>query len=342
MNCDVLIEKQGVSPDVAGLGPADFQARYKLPITKGQGEVVAIVDALDNPDVATDLKAYRSEFGIGKANFTKYNQTGQKGHYPTACPATGSLAGWCVEMDLDVEMVSASCPLCTIILVEADDNSSNNLYAAEKEAVKLGAHIVSNSYGGGGGSASGGAFNHKGVTYLASAGDFGYGMQDPADYDTVVSVGGTYLLKSGSAYTESVWPSSGAGCSVVAKPAWQKDPKCTKRTGNDISAVASGVAVYDTYHEPGWGTVGGTSVSSPLMAGVFALAGNASKEDGGKHFWQMTKKEREHSLHYISSGFVTNCPTKLAKTYLCKAGTKQYGIYSGPSGWGSPNGIGAF
>jgi hypothetical protein len=78
------------------------------------------------------------------------------------------------------------------------------------------------------------------------------------------------------------------------------------------------------------------------MAGVFALAGNATTQDGGKNFWTMTKKQREHSLHYISSGVVIKCPKKLMGTYLCQAGTEQYGFYSGPTGWGSPKGIGAF
>ncbi len=122
-----------------------------------------------------------------------------------------------MEIDLDVQMVSAVCPKCTIYLIEADDNYTNNLYAAEMEAVKLGAHIVSNSWGGGGGSPSGGAFDHPHVTYLASSGDGGFGMQDPADYDNIISVGGTILQKSGSTYTEQTWPDTGGGCSVVAE-----------------------------------------------------------------------------------------------------------------------------
>jgi hypothetical protein len=337
MQCDAIIERDGVvSPDVAGWDPANFQARYNLPITQGSGQVVAIVDAYDNPNVASDLAAFRTEFGLGTANFTKYNQTGQQGNYPQ-----GS-TGWGVEIDLDVEMVSSSCPLCTIYLIEANNNDTNNLYAAEKEAVTLGATIVSNSWGGGGGSASGGAFDHKGVTYLASAGDGGYGMQDPADYTTVVSVGGTLLSHAGSppVYSETVWPDSGAGCSVVSKPAWQHDPKCSKRTGNDTAAVAAGVAVYDTYGEHGWGTVGGTSVSSPLVAGMFGLAGNSTSQTGGKNIWSATKKKRDKHFHNITSGTVAHCPPSLAGSYLCTAGTKQYGRYSGPDGWGTPNGVG--
>src|SRR5580704_5203143 len=154
MNCDVLFNNNQFTPNIAGWAPVDFQTAYNLPSgTKGAGQIVGIVDAFDNPNVTSDLKTYRTNFSLGTAKFTKYNQTGQKGNYPIGN------TGWGLEEDLDVQMVSAVCPKCTIYLIEANDNSSTNLYAAVKEAVKLGAHIVSNSYGGGGGSASGGAFS---------------------------------------------------------------------------------------------------------------------------------------------------------------------------------------
>ncbi len=334
MNCDVLTMTK-IAPGVAGLAPIDFQTAYKLPITKGSGQVVAIVDAFDNPTAASDLAKYRTNFGLGTAKFTKYNQEGQQSNYPT------QNKNWGVEEDLDIEMVSASCPLCTIYLIEANDNSTTNLYAAEKEAVKLGAHIVSNSWGGGGGSSSGGAFDASGVTYLASAGDNGYGTQDPMDYDSVVSVGGTVLNKVGSTYKEQTWAESGGGCSVETKPSWQHDPKCTERTDNDVSAVAENVAEYDTAYG-GWIVIGGTSVSSPLLAGVYGLAGNASSRQSGKGFWTLRAKKRKKDLHDITEGGVIHCPPSLAGSYLCVAGTGQYKTYAGPTGWGTPNGIGAF
>ncbi|MBV9333775.1 MAG: peptidase S8 [Candidatus Eremiobacteraeota bacterium] len=335
MQCDALILNRGFGPMVNGWAPTDFQTAYNLPSSsKGAGVKVAIVDAFDNPNVASDLAAYRTQFNLGTAKFTKYNQKGQKKNYPQGN------TGWGVEIDLDVQMVSASCPKCTIYLIEANDNYGNNLYAAEKEAVKLGATIISNSWGGGAGSASGGAFSQKGITYLASAGDGGYGMQDPADYDDVLSIGGTLLHKNGSAYTESVWPDSGGGCSVVTKPSWQNDPKCSERTGNDIAAVAYGVALYDTYGNNGWGEVGGTSVSSPLLAGVFGLANNA--QQGGKNFWTASSKTIKKYMHTTISGTLNGCPSQYTGTYICDGDTGQYKTYSSPAGWGSPNGIGAF
>lgn len=337
MQCDALILNRVINPMVNGWAPKDFQAAYKLPSSKnGAGQKIAVVDAFDNPNVATDLSAYRTEFGLGAAKFTKYNQTGQTSNYPQGN------TGWGVEIDLDVQMVSAACPKCTILLIEANDNYTNNLFAAEKEAVKLGAHVVTNSWGGGAGSASGGTFDHKGVAYLASAGDGGYGMQDPADYDNVLSIGGTLLHYSNSAYTESVWPDSGGGCSIVTKPAWQHDPKCSERTGNDIAAVAYGVALYDTYGASGWGEVGGTSVSSPLLAGVFGLAGNGNKQHGGENFWKASSMTIKKYMHTKIAGTLLKCPSQYTGTYLCDGDSGQYKTYSGPSGWGSPNGIGAF
>ena len=335
MQCDALLiaSRGGMRPDVSGWGPADFQARYNLPSsTKGAGQIVAVVDAYDNPNVSSDLATYRSNFGLGAGSFTKYNQTGQTSNYPRGDQ------GWGVEIDLDVQMVAATCPKCTIYLIEANSNNTNDLYTAEKEAVTLGAKVVTNSWGGGGGGGSGNAFNTAGIVYLASSGDSGNGMQDPADYTTVVSVGGTVMQKSGSTYTETVWHGSGGGCSVVSKPSWQHDPGCSKRTGNEVSAVAWNAAVYDTYGYSGWGTVGGTSVSSPLLAGVFGLAGNAATRQGGKPFWTLKKKKLKKSLHAITSGNNGTC----GGSYLCTAGTGQFGTYSGPAGWGTPNGIGAF
>ncbi len=330
MQCDALIERPmraGMSPDVTGLGPPDFQTYYNLPSsTKGAGHVVGIVDAFDNPNVASDLAVYRSNYGLGTANFKKYNQTGQQSNYPAPN------AGWGTEIDLDVEMVSAVCPKCTIYLIEANSNSTPDLYAAEQEAVKLGAHIVSNSWSGCC-SASGGAFDTPHVTYLASAGDSGYGIGDPADYDNVVSVGGTELRKIRGVFQETTWSGTGGGCSKVAKPSWQHDSDCSFRTANDVSAVAEGVAIYDSYPSGGWGTVGGTSVSSPMLGGVFGLTNNFKKQHGGKNFWAHAAKDTQF-LHDITQGNDGQC----GGTYLCTAGTG----YDGPTGWGTPNGIGAF
>jgi subtilase family serine protease len=330
--CEVLIQNSGpVQPNVAGWAPVDFQTRYNLPsATKGAGQIVAIVDAYDNPNVTSDLAAYRSNFGLGTANFTKYNQNGQVGNYP------GGSTGWGVEIDLDVEMVSAVCPKCTIYLIEANSSNTSDLETAETEAVTLGAHIVSNSWicYGSVNCDNPSKFNTPGVMYLAASGDNGYNDNGaPEALASVVSVGGTVLSKSGTTYSETAWSGAGSGCAVgITKPVWQNDTGCTSRTDADVSAVAWQVAEYDTYGNSGWFTVGGTSVASPLIGGVYGLAGNAVKQHAAKKLWKT--KNKASKFHDITTGHNGSC----GGSYLCTAVTG----YDGPTGWGTPNGLGAF
>ena len=337
--CLARIEsKGGISPTVGGLEPSDIQTRYNLPSsTKGSGQIVAIVDPYDNPNVASDLAAYRTEFNLGTANFTKYNQEGQTSNYPTGN------TGWGVDKAIETEMVSAACPKCTIYLIEANSGGAIDLEAAELEAVKLGAHIVANGWicYQSDTCVFSSDFDTPGVVYLAGSGSDGYNETGaPAVFASVVSVGGTLLTKiSSSHYNEVVWHESGAGCAAgVSKPSWQHDPDCSSRTVADVSAVAENVSIYDTYGYYGWTTAYGTTVSMAVNAGVFGLAGNASSQNAAEHFWTMSKKKRNKELHYISMGNDGSCGGE----YLCTAGTKQFGTYSGPAGWGTPNGIKAY
>jgi hypothetical protein len=341
--CLLLLQsRSGISPNVAGLGPSDFQKAYDLPSSsKGAGQLVAVVDAFDNPKVASDLATYRTYFKLGTAELTKYNVKGERKNYP---PAN---VDWGAEIDNDVEMVSAVCPKCAIDLIEANGDSGTDLEAGVLEAVKLGAHVVSNSWICYGSNACADAqdFQAPGVVYVAAAGDSGYDDNgNPESFGSVVSAGGTVLTKNGSAYSESVWSSSGGGCSSnggssgIAKPSWQHDPSCNFRTDTDISAVASNVANYDSYGFGGWFSAGGTSIATPIIAGIFALAGNAATQDVPKSFWTLGGAARRHELHAIGTGSDGSC----GGSYLCTAGTKQFKSYAGPTGWGSPNGIGAF
>jgi Subtilase family len=207
-------------------------------------------------------------------------------------------------------------------LLDANSNSWSDLEAAVEEAVKLGATIVSGSYGGS--SASCDNYDAKGVEYVASAGDDGYGLYLPAGCDNVVAVGGTELETAGNkrGYTEIPWPGSSGGCATgEKKPWWQRHSKyaknCDERQTNDVSAVANGVAEYDSYDTAGWLLADGTSVSAPFVAGIFGLAGNSAKQDGGRTFWLPASHHRD----------------------LYEVGGVRY---SAAGGWGSPKGVGAF
>lgn len=320
------LEDRGLEPackgSACGLTPADLQAHYNLPSqTNGKGQIVAIVDPYNNRRAAADLNAYRTEFGLGPANFRKYNQDGGRHKPPALC---GYSSEWCVQEDIDTEMVSAACPNCTIYLIEANTSSFSDLSVAELEAVKLGAHIVTNSWTCYDLSVCtpGNAFTRRGVTYVASAGDTGSNeLGAPAAFDTVAAIGGTILKKQGSQYNESIGDGARGGCATtIKKPRWQRDTTCAGKLTNDAAAVSGGVAVYA--YRSGWTSAGGTGVAAAFLAGVFALAGNATKQDGGRTFWLP-------SHHQYLNDLAGSC-------------AYRNGQYTTCDGWGSPNGIGAF
>ncbi|WSS49728.1 S53 family peptidase [Streptomyces sp. NBC_01180] len=327
----------------SGYGPSDLQSAYNLPKDGGAGQTVAIVDANDDPNAEQDLASYRSQYGLPACTtdngcFTKTDQDGGS-NYPAPD------AGWAGEISLDVDMVSAACPQCHILLVEANSASMDDLGAAVNQAVKQGAKYVSNSYGGSEDTSDTQAddqyFNHPGVAITVSSGDSGYGVEYPAASQYVTAVGGTSLKKDSSTrgWSESVWGTSaggegaGSGCSQYdAKPSWQKDADCAKRAVADVASVAdpaTGLAVYDTYQASGWNVYGGTSAASPFIAGVYALAGTPGASDTPASY----PYAHTGSLNDVTSGANGSC-----SDYLCKAGQG----YDGPTGLGTPNGTAAF
>jgi subtilase family serine protease len=333
--CFSLVKGPAAASGPSGYGPADLQSAYKLPsATAGSGQTVAIVDAFDDPTAESDLGQYRSFYGLPPCTtangcFRKVNETG--GTLPMPPPS----ADWSLEISLDLDMVSAICPNCHILLVEATTNLDSDLYTAEDTAARLGANEISNSWGGGeysGQTSDDAHFNHPGIAITASSGDSGYGVEYPAASRYLTAVGGTSLTRNSSSrgWTESAWSGAGSGCSAYdAKQSWQTDTGCSRRTVADVSAVAdpnTGVAVF---YSNLWWTVGGTSASSPIVASVYALAGNASSVTYGSYPYSHTA-----GLFDVTSGSNGSC----SPSYLC---TAQAG-YDGPTGLGTPNGVSGF
>ena len=338
------------TPYVNALGPAQFLKAYNLTGTASQPQVVAIVDAYDDPFIYNDLTTYSQQYGIpvlpqcvGAAAsssvpcFQKMNQNGSTTSYPNPDPS------WSLEIALDVEAVHAVCQNCTILLVEANSSSFADLTAADDQAVAQGAKIISNSWGGPGDASAEAVYdthyNKPGVAFLFSSGDSGYGLEYPATSPYVVAVGGTslFLNADGSYNTETAWSGAGSGCSTFeTKPSWQTDTNCTRRTATDVSAVAdpnTGASVYDSYQYSGmsgWFEVGGTSLSSPIAASVYALAGTPPTAVAANSI----PYSNASKLHDVTSGSNGTC----GGSYLCTAGVG----YDGPTGLGTPNGIGGF
>jgi len=345
------------SPPLAGGGvgggydPDDLQSAYNLPsASAGSGQTVAIVDAYDDPKAESDLDTYRSHYGLSACTtangcFKKVNQTGGTS-YPKAN------ASWSVEISLDLDMASAACPNCHILLVEATSNANTNLYTAENEAATLGATEISNSWGGeefSGETSDDSYFHHTGVLISASAGDSGYEVEYPAASQYVIAVGGTNLVKASNSrgWSETAWDRTGSGCSKYeSKPAWQTDKDCTNRTNNDVAAVAgteTPVSVADSYElprefsigEPGWTLVGGTSVSSPLIAGTMALSNAYTKSfTGANALYKEASQNGTGVLDDVTSGSNVKEGKESCGNYLCEAGPG----YDGPTGLGSPYG----
>jgi subtilase family serine protease len=325
-----------------GYGPADIRSAYGLPASGGSGTVVAIVDAFSDPNAESDLAVYRSTYGLPPCTSQSgclrvVNQTG------ASAPLPEPDKGWATEIALDLDMVSATCPDCRILLVEATSPNMEDLGTAVDTAVRLGATVVSNSYGSLGEFAGEQTFephyNHPGHPIVVSAGDSGYMSSYPAASAYVTSVGGTSLRRSTSGgWTETVWAKTGSGCSAyIPKPVWQTDAHCPTRMMADIAAVAdpaTGVSVRDTYGSTGWVTAGGTSAGAPIIAAWYARTGVAAQLEYGSAPW------RHHGtagLRDVTSG--TNVPGPTALTcggdYLCQAAPG----YDGPTGWGTPTGL---
>lgn len=346
--CHAILSKPAgkpnfVGPRPAGYNPTQLLSAYKLPSTgAGAGQTVAIVDAFDDPSAESDLAVYRSEFGLpacttGNGCFTKVAQDGST-HFPRAN------GGWAQEISLDLDMVSAICPNCRIILVEANSASLTDLLSAVDEAVALGATVISNSYGASeftGETSFDVHFNRPGIAITASSGDSGFGVQYPAASQYVTAVGGTSLTPSTNArgWSEAAWSGAGSGCSVFEPaPSWQaSNPNvagvCNERATADVSAVAdpnTGVSVYDSFSfhgSRGWLIFGGTSVSSPIIASVFALAGGVTTYSASYPY------AHSPSLFNITSGSNGTCGS-----ILCNAAPG----WNGPTGLGTPDGIGGF
>jgi len=336
----IVLDRNGedlVTAAPSGLSPASLRSAYKITGNGSAATVIAVVDAYHYANAEADLAVYRSQFGLPactKANgcFKQIDQNGGT-NYP------GTNKGWNQEAALDLDMVSAMCPSCSIVFVEATSTSSANLAKAVNTAAALpGVRAISNSYGGSesGSTSYESAYDHLNIAVVVSSGDSGYGVQFPASSPHVIAVGGTSLKTSTNSrgWVETAWSGAGSGCSTVyAKPSWQLDTGCGKRTVADVSAVAdpnTGVAVYAPKKfgtKSGWQVYGGTSVAAPVIAGIYGV-------NGGPVTYGSDPYSHTNSIFDVTSGSNGSC----GGSYLCTSGTG----YDGPTGLGTPNGTAAF
>ena len=355
VQCDLRYQVQTAASRAAGTGarPHGWGARalesaYRLPVDRHSHQTVAVSIPFRIPHLARFLASYRKHYGLpactpGRGCLRIVNENGQR----SPLPQSGAKSGWDLEGTLDVSMVSAACPHCRILVVEGDDDSVDSLGHTEATAARLGAQVISNSYGT---RENGFALTDRrfyvqpGHTVVVSSGDFGFSAANfPADLQSVISVGGTQLSRAASArgFAERVWDdpqnfgASASGCSAyVGKPRWQHDAHCPGRTVADVAAVAANVPVFEPTYG-GWVTVAGTSISAPFIAGVYGLAGNAARI-GPRHLYR-----HAGDLFDVTAGsnaLFSTPASACGDDYLC---TAKPG-YDAPTGLGTPNGLGAF
>jgi hypothetical protein len=290
----------------------------------GKGAIVGIVVAYGYSKAASDLAVYRKTMGLPSCGTSNgclriVNQSGRARELPK--PNADSSDDWRAEAALDLDMISAICPNCKIVLVQANSNKSSDLAAGVNAAVASGAIAVGNSYSAKEENGSDAAYRHPGRAIIASAGNGGAESRAPCSYAAVVCVGGTTLLagSAGRGWNERAWRDGGSGCSAyVAKPSWQHVKVCRTRAEVDVSAVAdpaTGVAVYES--PGGWQAMGGTSVGTAIVAALFALGPSAGRANPPQWIWRHGGGSAYHQVAAASG-------------------------YDGPTGWGSPNGTGGF
>lgn len=330
----------------SGLGPAELAEAYELDASIDPGATVAIVAAFGYPNAESDLATYRSRFGLPACTVASgclriVNQRGATAPLPPTPPGQND---WMTEQAIDLDLASAGCPKCKLLLVQTDNDHDTGLFEAQQVAASLGATVISNSWG-----------NHEtaidlGSTYehffavtpvvgiFASSGDEGYdsngnGPHYPATSAHVTAVGGTTLRRSRTdprGWTEWAWGGwgghgSGSSCSLsVPKPAWQGNTACTRRASADIAAIgdpSTGPAVYTSNHG-GWIVTGGTSAATPFVAAVYALTGHGKSAPSFAY---------DHAAAYFDVRVGAN---GACDNVLCKSGAG----WDGPTGLGTPNG----
>lgn len=323
----------------AGYGPKEFRAAYNLPATGGKGRTVAVVAYGAYEGLENDLATYRAATGLPECTTKSgcLRIIGQDG----GAPPPNSDEGWSLEQALDVQAVSATCPDCKILVVQASALGDSSFATANRQAATQGAFVINNSFGREEASVDvdiAESFVPQGVPVVAATGDIGHATSFPSTVPRVIGAGGTRLLESpGTArgWREDAWKLGGGGCSAVQpKPAWEKDPLCLhgKASAVDVSAAGdpgTGAAVYFAQglggEVGGWYVVGGTSLSAPLTAGMLALRGGKVSAES---IWNRSTPTQD-----VAGGVTTGW---CAPARECKAVSG----YDGATGWGSLKRVG--
>lgn len=369
------------STNVTTYTPAQIRAAYGQPALPasltgltaaqaaqlGAGQTIYLVNAKHDPNIAAELAAFNAKFGLPACTTRTLSATSalplaaasktgcelvvaystSSGTLSNTAPAYDS--GWATEIALDVQWAHATAPLARLVLIEAPDAGVVSLSKAVALANRMGAGVVSMSFGANEGSWTGSydsVFTGANMSYLAATGDNGAAVAWPSVSTRVLAVGGTTLAYNGSgARSETTWSGTGGGTSAyVALPSYQSGTigGYAKRAVADVAFNANpNSGQYVALMSPGstatrWVSAGGTSLATPQWAGLLAVA-NAMRATTGK-----TALGQPHAAIYQQIGAV---PTQYSSAFKdvasgsngsCTACTAKSG-YDTPTGWGTPN-----
>lgn len=318
-----------VSPTFAasGLSASDLQKLYLsgVDLDKDPGVTLAIVDGYGYKAAESELATYRKQMGLPECTTANgcLKIVNQKGE-PSPLPKESG--NWPLEQALDLQMASATCPKCKLLLVQGDDSGSLSLYGAQATAAMLGATVISNSFGAAEPDEIDDNENFFNLpskpSIFAATGDNGFNGTAgfyPSTSAFVFGVGGTMV--SGG---ESAWTHAGSSCSKgVAKRAFEPDhASCSKRASADISAAADGTSGIAVYYGGRWQGVNGTSAATPIVAGIFAVTGHAGEQPSFVY-------KHPEAFADVTSGSNGSCGNE-----LCDAAKG----WDGPTGLGTPIG----
>lgn len=337
------------TPDAAA-APIYSSNLSGVPGPTANSPLVAVLEAGSYSDTYAHLQKYRADqtlpaCPVGSC-ITSINENGG-----SKLPGDTTNGAWRFETDLDVQVISAVCPQCRILIVAADDGSVHSMVQAAQAAVAAGARWVSMSFGipgdGTGDVVNGkSVFDNPNVIFTAATGDSGNrGASWPSSNSYVVATGGLTVKTSGTTVTASAWSGGGSGCAtesthqMSAAQSGDTDAvqACGKMRGaSDISSVAdanTGVLTYSTNNgSTGYYLGGGTSAAAPAIAALFALAGN-STSPGSVY---LNERSGSGAVTDVTSG--TNNTGGCAASRLCHA---QPG-WDAPTGLGMPNNLSLF
>jgi hypothetical protein len=322
------------------LGASDLRKAYGIQAASyamGAGNTIAIIDLEDDPKAESDMNAYRSQFGLPSCTsssgcFTKVEENNGVGISNLKTTSDAS------ETSADLDMVSAACPACRIVLVEFPNanNSASDArqlvdafnYAETFSPLAISSSVFASEFAG---EVAFDAQLPGGVPIFEAAGDFPKLTYWPSvsPNQNVITVGGTALSASrGGVATSSTWSSTSAGCSKYEpSTSWLSIAQCHgKRAFSDVSAVAQNIAIYDTWRTKSganWFAAAGTSLAAPLIAGITGLTGvQPSASDLAANASKLTD-------------VTTGSNASRCSTLLCKAVRG----WDAPTGWGTPVGL---